>query len=118
MALVSRRFAGNEQLQAASRNAPALRSGAAGKGVELLQAALLDLGFPMSISTADGTKRADGLYGAETTKTIRDFQTGAGLTADGIAGRDTLTRLDQKLAAEEAVRRTSALIESHMNLWT
>ncbi len=118
MPLVSRRFAGNEQLQAAARNAPALRSGAAGKGVELLQAALLDLGFPMAVSTGNGAKRADGVYGPETAKTVRDFQSGAGLSADGIAGRDTLTRLDQIVATEEGQRQASAAAERAMNLWT
>lgn len=118
MPLVSRRFAGNEQLEAAARNAPALRVGAAGKGVGLLQAALLDLGFPMPVSTGHGAKRADGVYGYETAKTVRAFQGRENLAADGVAGRDTLTRLDQICAAGEATRRAVAAAQRAMNLWT
>lgn len=118
MALTSRRFAGAEPLQAAARNAPPLRSGAAGKGVELLQGALLDLGFPLPVSTGNGARRADGVYGNETAKAVRDFQTGEGLSADGVAGRDTLTRLDQILSAEDAKRRAVAAAERVTNLWT
>ena len=118
MALISRRFAGNEQLQAAARNAPALRNGASGAGVKLLQGALLDLGAAMPFSTGQGAKHADGVYGGETAGAVRDFQTDQGLAADGVAGRDTLTRLDQVCATEEARRRASAAAERAMNQWT
>ena len=118
MALISRRFAGNEQLQAAARNAPALRNGASGAGVKLLQGALLDLGAAMPVSTGRGAKYADGIYGGETAGAVRDFQTGQGLAADGVAGRDTLTRLDQVCATEEGERQASAAAERAMSLWT
>ena len=37
---------------------------------------------------------ADGEFGSETDKAVRLFQRQQGLGADGIAGRQTLTRLD------------------------
>jgi peptidoglycan hydrolase-like protein with peptidoglycan-binding domain len=60
-----------------------------------VQQALSDLGYPMPISFATGS--ADGIYGRETTATVRQFQIDQGFPAsgqDGIAGRDTLRRLD------------------------
>jgi peptidoglycan hydrolase-like protein with peptidoglycan-binding domain len=92
MALFSSRFRNNARLQRASDNNPPLKQGEQGDAVALLQQALVDTGLPMPISMAKG--KADGIYGNETTKTVKDFQRREGLQQDGIAGRQTLARLD------------------------
>jgi len=102
MALTSKRFSRDAALQSAANNSPPLRAGAAGDGVKTLQASLVELGFAMPVSTKQGKISADGIYGAETTKVVRDFQNKHGLSADGVAGRDTLTRIDQIYAGLEA----------------
>jgi len=96
MPLTSPRFKDNEQLQKAAENKPALRQGHQGEGVRLVQQGLIDLGYPMPIST----KRygsPDGIYGEETAAKIKEFQKDYELTPDGVAGRDTMAMLDELL---------------------
>src|SRR5271166_2607609 len=96
MALRSPRFAKDERLQRAANNNPPLRAGEIGEAVRLLQQALIDLGFPMPISVRRFGS-PDGIYGNETTTRVREFQRKNGLSVDGIAGRDTLAKLDALL---------------------
>ncbi len=91
--LRSSRFRGDSRLQAAANNSPPLRLGERGESVRKLQQSLIDLRFPMPISTRRGTP--DGSYGSETVTTVQKFQTKHGLGIDGIAGQQTLSRLDQ-----------------------
>jgi peptidoglycan hydrolase-like protein with peptidoglycan-binding domain len=93
MALRSPRFANNPRLQKAADNAPPLRQGETGEAVWLVQRALLDLGYLMPISTKkqDGP---DGIFGDETFRTVARFQTDQGIGRDGVAGRDTMAKLD------------------------
>ncbi|KAM3099726.1 peptidoglycan-binding protein [Phormidesmis sp. 146-12] len=92
--LRSPRFRNNARLQAAANNKPPMRPGERGQAVQILQQALIDLKFPMPISTRRrGTP--DGIYGAETTATVRKFQQRYGLKPDGIVGKNTLSRLDR-----------------------
>ncbi len=49
----------------------------------------------MPITTSGGRKLADGIFGSETTRVVRQFQTLNGLQADGIVGRQTLQVLEQ-----------------------
>jgi hypothetical protein len=101
MPLTSAWFATDLQLQQASENAPPLRVGSAGGGVARLQQALVELGHKLPISVKpDGT--ADGKYGGETDTAVRDYQKKNGLTADGVAGRDTLTAMDKELGGRVA----------------
>ncbi len=58
-----------------------LRMGSRGPSVELLQLALVRAGF--------GPLETDGLFGPLTEAALRRFQSAEGLTADGIAGRET-----------------------------
>ena len=58
-----------------------LRMGSRGPSVELLQLALVRAGF--------GPLDTDGLFGPLTEAALRRFQSAEGLTADGIAGRET-----------------------------
>jgi peptidoglycan hydrolase-like protein with peptidoglycan-binding domain len=97
--LQSDRFRGDQRLQAAANNSPPLRQGERSNAVSKLQQALIDLGYPMPITTKQGTQSPDGIYGNETTITVRKFQRKYGLKADGIAGRATLSKLDQLSSA-------------------
>ena len=90
----------NRRLQAAASNSPPLRSGETGEAVELLQQALIDLGFRLPISTKK-TGFPDGIYGAETKSAVTAFQAGERLHDDGIAGKDTLHRLDAIICSRE-----------------
>jgi peptidoglycan hydrolase-like protein with peptidoglycan-binding domain len=94
MALTSPRFASNQRLQQASENSPPLKAPESGDAVCILQMALIDLGYDMPVTTAGGTALPDGIFGAETTQTVRAFQMDNGLDADGVAGRHTLATLE------------------------
>jgi peptidoglycan hydrolase-like protein with peptidoglycan-binding domain len=98
MALKSPRFAAHAALQNAASNAPPVRRGAAGPHVVALQQAFIDLGLGMAISTK-ATGKPDGLFGGETESRIWQFQARTGLTRDGVAGRETMARLDELLPA-------------------
>ena len=63
-----------------------LQRKAKGKEVEALQKRLIELGYLPAGS-------ADGNYGNQTYKAVREFQRNNGLEADGIAGRRTQTYL-------------------------
>ena len=54
----------------------------------------------MPLSTANGTRPPDGVYGDETVRTVGKFQLREGLSNDGITGHDTLTRLDALMLAQ------------------
>lgn len=81
-----------------------MRNGETGEAVETLQQALIDIGFPMPLSTR---KRGlpDGIYGNETSSVVRKFQVQEHLFTDGITGAETLGRLDQILLLIEAQER-------------
>lgn len=97
MSLSSPRFVGSERLRAAAENRPPLRKGASGRGVHLVQFALLDLGHTMPNSTGGGAS-PDGLFGDETEEVIKSFQRdqrNPRLTDDGVVGRETMRALDR-----------------------
>ena len=109
MSLVCGRLSGNPDIVKASMNAPPLKQGSRGEGVRVLQLAFIDLGTPMPRSTAGGTALPDGIFGSETHSVVLNFQRLNGLVADGIAGTQTLHRLDLLLAARgTASARTAA----------
>lgn len=96
MPLKSPRFSNNKRLGRAAENSPALGPGESGEAVRLVQQALIDLGFPLPISTRKfGTP--DGVYGSETKKQVKAFQAKFNLTQDGTTGRQTMTKLDELL---------------------
>jgi hypothetical protein len=68
-----------------------LKPGDSGTQVKVLQRALASLGF------SPGT--IDGIYGSKTTDAVTRFQTSANITADGIAGSQTLQALHTALAS-------------------
>lgn len=67
------------------------RNGASGKGVEMLQEALMQ--FTIDLPQFG----ADGHYGDETEEGVREFQRHNDLMVDGIAGSETFTTLDKAL---------------------
>ena len=102
MALTSTQLAGSPTLQRAANNAPPLGYGASNEGVAAMQRGLIDAGYPMPLSTANGAKSPDGIYGQETGKVLKQFQRDSNLTVDGIAGRLTLGRLDDLLRSQSS----------------
>src|SRR5262249_60800021 len=102
MALQCARFSSEPDIVRASTNSPPLRQGSHGDGVRVLQLALIDLGFAMPISTKSGASLPDGIFGAETLKTVMAFQRANGLDADGVVGAHTIERLDPGIAPPSA----------------
>jgi peptidoglycan hydrolase-like protein with peptidoglycan-binding domain len=90
--LTSPKFRNSQRLQAAANNAPLLKSPEQGEAVRLLQEALVSLGYSFPQSMTGG--RLDGIYGNETVQKVAQFQRAQGMMADGIAGKNTLLRLD------------------------
>jgi peptidoglycan hydrolase-like protein with peptidoglycan-binding domain len=73
-----------------------MRPGSRGAGVAAVQQGLIDLGFAMPISVRRfGVP--DGIYGPETTDTVRSFQRQQNLVPDGVVGAKTMARLDALL---------------------
>jgi hypothetical protein len=99
MALSHPPFVGNVRIQQAARNAPAMKTGEKdAAAVKILQASLIDLGYKMPVSTRR-TGLPDGIFGRETADTVYQFQVDKKLKGrDGIAGKETLTKLDQLLS--------------------
>ncbi len=80
---------------------PTLRKGAKGERVRELQKRLMELGYQLPNYGADGD------YGAETIKAVKEFQQNHGLTADGVTGPKTWAALKK---AAEAPRLFTATI--------
>jgi peptidoglycan hydrolase-like protein with peptidoglycan-binding domain len=90
-------FAASLRMQDASRSNPPLRLNSRGLAVALLQGGLIQQGIPMPLSTKKGFP--DGAYGSECAAAVMTFQRRNGLVpVDGIAGRDTISLLDDLLA--------------------
>ena len=66
-----------------------LKPGDTGAQVKLLQTALNHLGYSVG--------KVDGNYGPATTQAVKNFQTAKGLTADGVAGPQTLAAMKSAL---------------------
>lgn len=97
MALKYPPFAACSDMEKAAKSSPPLRSGSKGTAVRLLQGGLIQLGFPLPISTKHGVP--DGKYGGETAAAVRKYQTKNGLVPDGSAGKNTIAKMDAQLAA-------------------
>jgi len=102
MTITSQQFSGNRRLERAANNNPPILRGEPNRiAVSILQSVLVKLGFKMPSSTKRNGSM-DGIYGNETTETVRKFQRENGLVnalghADGIVGRNTMAVLDQLL---------------------
>ena len=73
-------------------NYTTLKYGSKGDRVKLLQQALNDLGF--------SSGSADGKFGAGTQRAVVAFQQANGLTADGLAGKKTLQKIEAQLEGD------------------
>ncbi len=104
MPLNSPRFTRSPRLQKAADNNPPVGTGETSEAVRIIQMALVDLGFPMPITTNAGQKLPDGIFGSETARTVRAFQAANGLSADGVVGRDTMNRLESLTIASTTVQ--------------
>ena len=69
-----------------------LKYGSKGDRVKLLQKALNDLGFSAG--------SADGKFGTGTQRAVVAFQQANGLTADGLAGKKTLQKIESQLKGD------------------
>lgn len=78
---------GTEMSLPESETRTLLKRGMTGEDVRKLQARLIELGYGLPKYGADGE------YGSETVKAVKEFQTDKGLDADGIAGEKTLAAL-------------------------
>ena len=81
-----------------------LREGDSGENVYILQARLFELGYY--------TGRIDGRFSEETTQAVKDFQRANGLTADGIAGKGTQSKLESGTAVPAGGAQPEASIPS------
>ena len=99
MTLKSAAFLGSTRLERALRNQPPIAQGESGHGVALLQAALITVGYKLPLSTTKKFGAPDGIFGQETRRAVVAFQVAQKLTVDGVAGRDTIRRLDSLLPA-------------------
>ena len=68
---------------------PTLRRGSRGEYVTYLQTKLIQLGYNV------GKTGADGIFGVKTEEAVRDFQRNNGLTVDGVVGSATWTALEE-----------------------
>ena len=64
-----------------------LRNGSSGTDVKALQTALINAGYDV------GSTGADGVYGSKTAAAVKAYQQANGLAVDGIAGKNTLSSL-------------------------
>lgn len=88
--LKSKRFEGDEVLEACYDNERFLRRGDSGLAVEKIQRALIFLGFPVP------NVGANGIFGDETELAVRSYQEARGLKVDGVIGSDTIGSLDEE----------------------
>ena len=71
-----------------------LSQGSRGQEVIKLQQALKDKGYDITV---------DGVYGAKTREAVIKFQKDNGLTPDGIAGANTLSKLNLNVQTNQHV---------------
>ena len=84
-----------------------LKQGSKGNDVKALQNTLNSLGF-----NAGG---ADGIYGWNTVTAIRSFQSTYGLSADGMAGRNTINTINKVLSGSVSKKKPSTSTPSRGN---
>lgn len=95
MALRSLAFRNSARIESASKSRPPIARGEKGEGVALMQGALIQLGFKMPGSTRR-LGAPDGIFGNQTEEVVRRFQAANTFKVDGIAGRVTIGRLDER----------------------
>jgi peptidoglycan hydrolase-like protein with peptidoglycan-binding domain len=94
--LVSPRFSGDPQLEAAFDNEQMVRQGQNGEHVRKIQQALIDLGFQLPRFGVDGN------FGSETKRAVKSFQRNSqllGRDGDGVIGPVTMENMDNRFGA-------------------
>jgi hypothetical protein len=104
--LTSPRFSGDPLLEACFDDRARMTQGHRGPSVEKVQQALLDLGYNL------GPSGADGIYGQKTWDAVKEFKANEGLGFEhmGDVGPGTMHRLDELFgskAAEESATRVA-----------
>lgn len=82
---------------------PTIRRGSKGEDVKYVQQILIDLGYDL------GGSGADGIFGAKTEAAVRAFQKKSGLVADGVVGPMTYDALEK---AEPEVERYTVILRN------
>jgi peptidoglycan hydrolase-like protein with peptidoglycan-binding domain len=92
-----------------------LSLGKQGSGVKQIQDILASIGFnlPKSMSR----KGADGIFGAETERVVKEFQASRGLKADGIVGSKTLDALEQVIIEKPFLEVPDPAQEAALNVF-
>lgn len=101
-ALEHPRFAGSPQLADVASGATVLGTGSKGDGLRAVQGALLDMGFALYGG-------ADGQYGPDTARALRNFQVHAGLRSSGVLDAATLKALEALAPAPGSRGQSRAL---------
>jgi len=96
---VTSETSGNETGASIFGSYSTIRKGQKGDRVKILQQSLITLGYLKS--------GADGIFGNGTLKAVKAFQKAMNLSADGIAGKKTLSLIQSALAGNNAVSSTS-----------
>ena len=77
-----------------------LKEGSKGSDVKALQTKLIELGYLSG--------KADGVYGSKTAAAVKAFQRASKLTADGVAGEKTLSKLEGTSSSASTTTTTTA----------
>ncbi|MCM1565353.1 MAG: DUF4157 domain-containing protein [Dehalobacter sp.] len=100
--LTSPRFSRLPDLEATFDGEKVIIEGNSSRGVQAIQHALYDLGFPLP------KYGADGVFGSETKDAVKDFQrANPPLVDDGKVGKLTMSALDTRFGAPTLPPRTS-----------
>ena len=96
--LTSPRFSGDPLLEACFDDRARMTQGHRGRSVEKVQQALLDLGYNL------GPSGADGIYGQKTWDAVKQFKANEGLGFEdmGDVGPGTMHRLDELFGSKSS----------------
>ena len=93
-----------------------LSKGSRGEVVKWYQRCLVELGYDIG-KAKDGTPLIDGIYGTEMVSVTRAFQSDHGLTADGMAGKLTLTKVKELMEDDEPDEDTEVDFDELVDPW-
>jgi peptidoglycan hydrolase-like protein with peptidoglycan-binding domain len=109
----TRRLGNDPQLQKVASRTLTLMRGSQGSGVAQVQDLLDSLGFKLPGSMS--RKGADGIFGAETERALKEFQQRNSLKADGVVGPKTLDALEMAIKNRPSLEAPDPLVEAAAN---